>query len=444
MGKRNFIFLAGILVLGLMVGGFTPAYSASQGPKKILIGSPASLTGMFAGFGQGQAWGAKAAVEDINKQGGVMVRRYGRKIPLEIIFANSESNPQKAGALAEQLIVGKKVNFLVTGNEPPPMHSLAATMAARYNVVHLAHVAVLEPWLAMSKNASPPWKNTWAFGFSIAEGAQPGDFRYKKPGFTILGTWMPVLEKVAAQTNRKAGVFASDTPDGRAWYSIFPAALEKKGFKVSGLDKKLGLFPGETTDFSLMISKWKKDNVQILWGNCSAPEFGALWRQAHGMGFKPKLVFCGKAPSNYVDVSSWGDDLPLGIGVEIKWSPSFATHGFGNTTAKSLAERWTKDTGQPVNDNIGLGYYVIQVLVDAIKRAGALDTESVNKALAKTDLMTINGRVKFDKDRFNLIPLSFGQWQKVDTPAKWALKLVASQHDFVKPNGHFIFPIPYK
>ena len=43
-----------------------------------------------------------------------------------------------------------------------------------------------------------------------------------------------------------------------------------------------------------------------------------------------------------------------------------------------------------------------------------------------------------------LIPLSFGQWQKVSTPEKWALKLVSSKHSFVKPDAHFIFPIPYQ
>jgi branched-chain amino acid transport system substrate-binding protein len=443
MRKQGLILIAVILVSGLIQVGSAQAQSAPKGPDKIMIGSPASLTGMFAGFGQGQSWGAKAAVEDINKQGGVMVKEFGRKIPLDIAFANTESDPQKAGALAEQMIVGQKVNFLITGNEPPPMHSLAATMAQRYNVVHLAHAAVLEPWLGMSKNASPSWKNTWAFGFSIAAGAQPGDFRYKQPGFTILDTWMPVLDQIADKTNKKIGVFSSNDPDGVAWYSLFPTALKEKGYAVSGIDQKLGLFPGETTDFSSMISKWKGDNVEILWGNCAAPQFGALWKQARSLGFKPKAVFCGKAPANYRDVASWGGDLPLGIGLEMKWNPSFTTRGFGNTTSASLTERWTKDTGQPLNDNIGLGYYVIQVLVDAIEKAGSLNTEAVNKALAGTDLMTINARVKFDSNQFNLIPLSFGQWNKTDKPQKWELKIVSSKHSFVKPDGKFIFPIPY-
>jgi len=58
--------------------------------------------------------------------------------------------------------------------------------------------------------------------------------------------------------------------------------------------------------------------------------------------------------------------------------------------------------------------------------------------------MTINSRVKFDERQFNLIPLSFGQWHKVTTPEKRALKLVSTKHDFVKTQAEFIFPIPYK
>ena len=258
-----------------------------------------------------------------------------------------------------------------------------------------------------------------------------------------MDTWLPVLNDIADKTNKKVGVFSSNDPDGVAWYSLFPKALKDNGYEVSGMDRKLGLFPGETTDFSSIISKWKADNVEVLWGNCAATHFGALWKQARSLGFKPKAVFCGKAPANFVDVSSWGGDLPQGIGLEIKWSPSFETKGVGDTTPKSLAQRWTKDTGQPLNDNIGLGYYVIQVLADAIERAGTLKTEDVNAALKTTDLMTINARVKFDENQFNLIPLSFGQWQKVDTPQKWDLKLVSSKHDFVKPDAKYLFPIPY-
>jgi branched-chain amino acid transport system substrate-binding protein len=85
----------------------------------------------------------------------------------------------------------------------------------------------------------------------------------------------------------------------------------------------------------------------------------------------------------------------------------------------------------------------VQVLVDAIQRAGTLDTEKVNAALAQTDLPTICQRVKFDENQFSRGPLMFGQWFKADTPEKWDLKIVFSKHDFVPATAQPMFPKPY-
>jgi branched-chain amino acid transport system substrate-binding protein len=445
---RRFLFalIALVVILGLILSECAPASApeSTQGPKTIRVGALDSLTGMFAGFGQGASFGAKAAVEDINKQGGVYVKEFGRKIPLELISYDPGSDPERAGLLAQQLITADKVDFLVSGNEPPNTMYKPAAVSTSFNKVYLAHAAVYEAWEALAKDASPAWKNTWAFGFAIAQGPPEGDFRYKKPGFVMFDLWLTMLGKIADKTNKKAGMFVWDDPDGRAWYQFFAEQFKNMGFQASGVERNLGLFPPETTDFSSMIAQWKSDQCDIIVANCAAPQYGAMAKQARGMGLKPKALFVTKAACNYIDVSSWGGDIPLGIALEIKWSPAFNTKGIGDTTPQSLLERWTKETGQPLNDNIGLGYYVIQVLADAIERAGALDTDSVNKALADTDMMTINGRVKFTQDRWNYIPLSFGQWFKTDRPEKWELKIVHSDHEFLKPQADLLFPIPYE
>jgi branched-chain amino acid transport system substrate-binding protein len=82
--------------------------------------------------------------------------------------------------------------------------------------------------------------------------------------------------------------------------------------------------------------------------------------------------------------------------------------------------------------------------VDAIQRAGTLDGEKVNAALAQTDLLTICHRVKFDENHFSRGPLMFGQWFKTDKAQKWELKVVFSKHDFVPATDKSIFPMPYK
>ena len=118
MKKLIVISLMIVLACALIVSG------CKKGAKEeIRVGVPAPLTGMYAGFGDGGVFGMKAAVDDINKEGGVSVKESGRKLPIKLVIVNTESDPQKAGTLAESLIVNDKVHFLAYGDEPPPMNA---------------------------------------------------------------------------------------------------------------------------------------------------------------------------------------------------------------------------------------------------------------------------------------------------------------------------------
>ena len=108
--KKKVFF--GLILLTLVALPLFAAYAKKPAaPAGILVGNPVSLTGMFAGFGQGQVFGMKAVVDDINKQGGVYVKEYGKKLPIKLVIVNSESDPLKAGTPAESLIVSDKVYF---------------------------------------------------------------------------------------------------------------------------------------------------------------------------------------------------------------------------------------------------------------------------------------------------------------------------------------------
>jgi branched-chain amino acid transport system substrate-binding protein len=438
--KRIPLALAVLIGVAMLI---VSGCSKEQSVSEIRVGVVQAQTGMFAAFGQGGVFGVKAAVDDVNKQGGVNVG--GKKLPIKLIVVDDESDPNKAGSLAESLIVQDKVNFICTGDEPPPMHAGVSQAADRYKIPYVTSVGPVEPWMGMRQETPTKWQYTWATGlFAIVAPAKEGDFR-AKPGYTIMDVWMGMLDLHGGKTNKKVGLIASDEPDGRGWYTLFGPALTKVGYKVVGMDKNLGLVSLETNDFSSVIKQFKDANVEILWGNCPGPFFGAFWKQANALGFKPKMVSIGRAAVFYTDVAAWGGDLPWGIGTDIWWDPSLKDQpGIGGTTPKSLAERWTKETKQPFNPAIFPGYRGIQVLVDAIQRAGTLDPEKVNAALAQTDLATILHKVKFDENHFSRGPLVFGQWDKTDKPEKWELKVVFSKHDFVQTTGTPIFPRPYK
>jgi branched-chain amino acid transport system substrate-binding protein len=441
MRVKMLLTLMSILCLMVLL---IPACGKPAVPAEILIGNPASLTGMFAGFGEGQVFGMQAAVDDINAQGGVYVEEYGKKLPIKLIVVNTESDPLKAGTLAESLIVTDKVNFLAQGGETPLMPPGISTVADRYKVPYVTAAGPMEPWLAQRQEVEGHWQYTWAAGFPIATPAPEGSI-WAKPGYTVLDTWKSMLDLFGDQTNKKVAVFASDDSDGIAWYGLFPTVLKDWGYDVVGVDKKLGLVPAETTDFTSIINEWKDNNCEILWGNAPAPLVGTLLKQCSALDFQPKMASIGRGAMFCEDVSAWGGDLPLGIGCEIWGDPSLqVSEGIGGTTLASLADRWTEETGKPLNRCIGSGYRSIQILIDAIERAGSLDGEKVNAALATTDLMTVMHRVKFDENHFTYELLAYGQWQKTDQPWVWELPVVFSAHDFIKVTAAPIFPIPYE
>jgi len=455
--KWLFVFVSSLIVISFILTSCktatesapevvpTEAPEVEAGPEYILIGTSAPLTGMFGGFGEGNVWGAQAAVDDINAQGGIYITEYDRKIPVKYIVLDNESDPQKAGSLAEDLILREEVHMLYSVDSPPTIHIPIAVVAEKYGVPHIIGGGPMEPWLAQRNETESKWSYTWFPGFGIATPPPEGDPRYGLPGYTIRDSWFAVLDEFGDQTNKIAGVFATDEPDGIGWYGLFPGLLKEWGATVIGADEKLGFYPVGTTDHTATCTEWKNNDVEILWGNVPGPEFATLWRQCTQLGFHPKIVMVGRAPLFFVDVQAWGGDLPQGVGTEIWWDPEYTGPGIGGTTPKSLAERWAADKDQPLNRGIGHGYAPMQVLFDAVERAGSLDSAAINAAMAETDLETVNYLVKFDAEtHFSWIPLFVGQWQKTDSEFVWECPITYSKHDYLQPTAKFIFPVPYE
>ena len=164
------------------------------------------------------------------------------------------------------------------------------------------------------------------------------------------------------------------------------------------------------------------------------------------MGFQPKMVWAAKAGLYNQDVLAWGGDLPNGIMCELWWYPTYQNSpGIGDTTPQSLYDRWVKATGTPLNQGIGTTYAPVQVLFNAIEKAGSLNSDKVNNALAQTDMYTICHRVVFEKEtHFSRQPVFLIQWQKTDKPWKYNAEVIVSQFSFIPQTAQPIFPIPYK
>ena len=444
MKTNRFLVTMVAMLTVLAFGVFGQAAGAADAPEEISVGVCSELTGPAAGFGGGGLYGLKAAIEDINNLGGVYVKEYDKKLPIKLIIVDNESDESKSGTLAQDLILRDKVKFILNGMAPPHIRAPIAAVCERYKVPQVTGVGPYEAWMSMRNSVENPWQYTWTPSFAIATPAQPGDFRHGQPGYNMMDSYMGMMEKLSTMTNMKVAAFASDEPDGRGWYLAFGPVMKEKGFEIYNAEEEFGLVPMDTTDFSSLIRAWKKADCEILWANAPGPFFGAMWRQARRMGFKPKQVFATRAAVFYPDIVGWGGDLANGVSNEMFWNPAIQdSPGIGGTTPQSLNERWIKETGQGMHQNVGMAYANAQVMIDAIERAGSLDADKINQALKETDLMTVYHRIKFDSENFSRVPVGFGQWVKTDKAYKWDNPVIISYHDFLPPTAEMLFPMPY-
>ena len=75
-------------IVVLMLAGLFAVSCGKKQAKEIKVGVVQAQTGMFASFGQGGVFGVKAAVDDINKQGGIKVGNM--KMPIKLIVVDNE------------------------------------------------------------------------------------------------------------------------------------------------------------------------------------------------------------------------------------------------------------------------------------------------------------------------------------------------------------------
>ncbi len=88
------------------------AASQAAVPKEIRIGTLYADSGPFATSSLSQLAGLKFWVNEVNRQGGVFVRAYGRKIPVRLVTYNDRSSTTTAATLYNQLITEDRVNIL--------------------------------------------------------------------------------------------------------------------------------------------------------------------------------------------------------------------------------------------------------------------------------------------------------------------------------------------
>jgi branched-chain amino acid transport system substrate-binding protein len=379
----------------------------------ILVGRCNPSTGPLAAFGEPSPWIDDRAIAEINKRGGLYIEELGKNLPVKMKMLDTESNPTKAAELAARLILNDKIDIMIALHTPNMVNPISAT-CERYEVPCIALDAPLEAWLP-----GGPYKWTHHAFWSVEKDFYP----------ICTGMWPQVA------TNNIVGLVANNDPDGIAFGETFKKLLPAEGYRV--IDP--GTFPYGTQDFTSQINAWKKEKVEILFGNVITPDFVNCWRQCHQMGFKPKIATVARAILFPASVEALGQDIAQGLSTEVWWSPHHPfTSSLTGESAKDLCDAYTQATGKQWSQPIGFKHAAYEILADALTRAKTLKKKKVLKAIADTKLDTIVGTIKYNDENYSRTPLVGGQWVKGEK-FPWELKIVHNaEHKNIPLSGKLL------
>ena len=381
-----------------------PVFAAGQPPDSIKIGCTLALTGRFAANGIEVKDGYEIAVQHINEDGGIFIKEYGKKLPVKLIMYDDESDPSKAAARLEKLYSEDKV---------------LAYLGSFSTVVNTSVIAVAEknkvPVVVSHFSHLQPHKQGYKYLFSPF---------YKTPDYPAIID--AITDISGAKKPKRIAIVMSRTEGPMETAKVYKEKVEKGGIYELVLNET---YPLGSTDFSMIISKAKAVKADVWLSFPTPPEGLAMIRQMKELDYAPQFVNMTQASS----ARGWpGKTKEVGEYVSAleNWIP-------GLPWPKN--DRLIKDAKKRLNGQlpwcgVGTGYMDVQVLADAIERAGALDREKVREALTKSDMMTVGGPVKVRPDgTFELI-VYLCQWEKGAYVPVWPKKYAVANPIFPVPN----------
>jgi branched-chain amino acid transport system substrate-binding protein len=348
------------------LAGWNTSASLAAADDVIRFGAPLPLTGPLAPEGIKQQQGYDLWAEQANKAGGVSIG--GKKYKVEIVYADYQSNTPRAVQTTEQMITQDNINFLF-GAFGSGAAKAASTVSEKYKV----------PTIAAAASSSQVYDQGYKYLFGTYT---PND---------TLTTPLTQIIKSQAPDVKKVAILARN--------DLFPLAIaqemEKSG-KANGFDvvyfEKYAI---GTLDHSATLSQIKSLAPQWIFITGYINDLLLIRKQMVDQQMKATVVTMIAGPAYQDFIESAGQSAE-NLTSASWWHPAEQYAGtdiFGSTSnfVKLFRDKYKSDPdyGQASAALCGALFQI------AIERAGSLDKDKVRDELAKLDIVTFFGPVKF-------------------------------------------------
>ena len=339
-----------------------PAPAAAQAPTEIRVGATVAVTGpASAEVGHFKKM-MEMWAESVNAKGGVMLKDYGKRLPIKIVVYDDTSKPPDSIRLYEKLVTEDKVHVLL-GPYSSPITMAASTVPEKHQL----------PMIALEANSTAIFKRNFKWLVGVIDDGTKWSYHY----FDMLK---------AAGKAKSIGFVIEDTPHPK---EVGSGSIPKA--KEIGLEVKVEeYFPVATQDFTAIITKLKAANPDIVYMSAFPAREVTFFKQALEQGLAPReyhMIHHGVALYGAVGVKN--ANLVTG---EAYWMPGVKA-GNSKPFEELLSKLQIKVEDYPWSS---IHYFGFEALGAGLEKAGSLDRDKLMAAFKSLDIETISGRLRFD------------------------------------------------
>jgi branched-chain amino acid transport system substrate-binding protein len=342
------------------------------GAQTIKIGTPLALTGGLADEGKKQVIAYDMWLNRVNSSGGINVN--GKKMKVELVRYDYETNAQRAQQLAEKLIVEDKVDFLLA-----PFGSghtkVVAGVAERYGV----------PVVATSASSE-----------SIFNQGYKNLFGVLAPNKGSITNLLDLVSKNLPQIKTVAILGRED---------VFPKAVagtmndlaSKAGYNIRSIE----YYSVGTLDLSTPISKIKSIKPDWIFITGYSKDLILARKQMADLGVTAPVVTMITGPVYREFIDALGPQAE-NVTSTTWWHHSALLKGddpWGTT--KAFYDEFVSKEKQDPDYVHAASAAALVALQKAIEKAKTTDKTKVREALASLDIKTFYGPIKFGPNGMN-------------------------------------------
>jgi branched-chain amino acid transport system substrate-binding protein len=371
---------------------------AQSGPIKIGVLGPFKLTP-----GRDIQEASTLAVEEINAAGGVL----GRK--LQLVFAETEQNPEKGKTAVERLLFVDKVDAII--GEHRSEVSIAVQPIIMENKKIFLSTGTASPLL--SDNVLKDYSKFKYYFRTFLNSNQMAEHMIKQ-----------LADMMAAYKKDKVAVVAETA----VWVEPIVDSLKSTlGAKLVALER----VSTNAKDLSVELSRIQSSNAQIVFAILAADAglpFARQWADRQIPALVTGYTVMAQSDRFWEQTEGRAQGfMTWKHGVRAPISPKTIPYW------DAYAKKYGHVPGAYTNFATYDGVFI---LADAIKRAGTLDSEALVKALEATDYAGVSGRIKFSKRHDpeagpEFLPFTYIQWNKGEMVTVWPPAMKSGE--FVNP-----------